>query len=115
MGRPRHARVLQHHAASGAHLRERRRRASDLYRVRRTVRDVVSRPRRQVPGTARRDAPAHLVKQQKSAKKALDSGGRVPILRSSFFPFRFSAQKEVIMRSTERDLAMAYEVEIRDI
>jgi hypothetical protein len=51
----------------------------------------------------------------KFAKKALDSGGHVPILRSSFFPFGFSEEKEVIMRSTKRGQVMAYEVEIRDI
>ena len=41
--------------------------------------------------------------------------GHVPILRSSFFPFGFSEEKEVIMRSTKRGQVMAYEVEIRDI
>jgi len=50
-GRSRHARVLQHHAASREDLRERRHRADALLRGGRGLRDVVQGPRRQVPGT----------------------------------------------------------------
>ena len=45
------------------------------------VRDLLSRPRRQVPGTEGRHASPDL----NSGKKALDAGGHVPIIRSSFF------------------------------
>jgi hypothetical protein len=44
----------------------------------------------------------------------LDARGHVPIIRSSFFPFGFIEQKEVIMRSTRRE-AMGYAVWVRDI
>jgi hypothetical protein len=47
-------------------------------------------------------------------KKSLDARGHVPIIRSSFFPFGFSEQKEVIMRSTRRE-AVTYEVCVLDI
>ena len=60
MGGPRHARVLQHHAAAREDLRQRRRRAGDLLRIRRSLRNVVQGPRRQVPGTAGRDAAQDL-------------------------------------------------------
>ena len=60
VGRPRHARVLQHHAAARQDLRQRGRRAGDLLRVRRSLRNLVQGPRRQVPGTAGRDAAQDL-------------------------------------------------------
>ncbi len=51
---------------------------------------------------------------RKKAKKGLDTGGHVPILRSSFFPFGFSEEKEVIMTG-KRDSAPVYDVAVRDI
>src|SRR6267143_5401116 len=107
MGRPCDARVLQHHAAAGAHLRQRRRGAGGVPRVRRAVRDLVPRPRRQVPGPEGRDAPPYLVvvffwtttpcvdttaglrlsatqKKCKNLGQALDSRGVVPIIGRSF-------------------------------
>ena len=56
VGGLRHARVLQHHAAAREDLRQRGRRAGDLLRVRRGLRDLVQGPRRQVPGPAGRHA-----------------------------------------------------------
>ena len=50
MGGLRDARVLEHDAAAREDLRQRRRRAGDLLRVRRGLRDVVQGSRRQVPG-----------------------------------------------------------------
>jgi hypothetical protein len=50
----------------------------------------------------------------KTGKKALDMGGHVPILRSSFFPFGFSEEKEVIMTGQTRS-GPVYEVVVRDI
>ncbi len=95
-------------------LRQRGRGAGDLLRVRRGLRDVVPRPRRQVPGPARRDAAAHLAPLPKFAKKMLDTRGHVPILRSSFFPFGFIEEKEVIMRGTRRE-AMVRNAGIRSL
>ena len=43
MGGPRHARVLEHHAAAREDLRQRRRRADAVLRVRRGLRDVATR------------------------------------------------------------------------
>jgi hypothetical protein len=48
----------------------------------------------------------------------LDTRGHVPILRSSFFPFGFIEEKEVIMRGTTREARgemRAFEVCARDI
>ena len=60
VGGLRHARVLEHDAAAREDLRQRGRRAGDLLRVRRGVRDVVQGSRRQVPGTAGRHAAEDL-------------------------------------------------------
>jgi hypothetical protein len=51
---------------------------------------------------------------RKKAKKGLDTGGHVPILRSSFFPFGFSEEKEVIMTS-KRNSGPVCAVGVRDI
>src|SRR5690606_35242161 len=55
VGRPRHAGVLQHHAAAGKDLRQRGRGADAVLRVGRGLRDFLQGPRRQVPGPARGD------------------------------------------------------------
>jgi hypothetical protein len=52
--------------------------------------------------------------REKKAKKTLDSRGHVPILRSSFFPFGFSEEKEVIMTS-KRNSGPVCAVAVRDI
>src|SRR6185436_3849625 len=56
MGRLRDPRVLQHHATTSKDLRQRRRRPGGLLRIRRSLRNLLQRPRRQVPGPTRRDA-----------------------------------------------------------
>jgi hypothetical protein len=50
----------------------------------------------------------------KKSEKTLDSRGHVPILRSSFFSFGFSEEKEVIMTGT-RNSTPVDEVCVRDI
>src|SRR5918999_1680839 len=64
MGRLRHAGIFQHDAAPREDLRERRRCAGDLPRIRprRRLRDVVQGPRRQVPGANRGDAAQNLMR-----------------------------------------------------
>ena len=56
MGRARHARDLEHDAAAGEDLRERRHRAGAVLPERRAVRDVVHGQEGQISGAARRDA-----------------------------------------------------------
>ena len=55
MGRPRDAGILQHHAAAGENLRERRRGADAVLRIGRSLRNLVQGSRRQIPRPARRD------------------------------------------------------------
>ena len=56
MGGPRDSRVLQYHAFARQDLCKRGRGADAVFRIRRNLRRVVSRPRRQVHGSAGRDA-----------------------------------------------------------
>src|SRR6185503_17453130 len=60
VGRARDARVLEHDYAAREDLRERGRRADDLLRVGRGLRDELRRSRRQVPRSARRHVAADL-------------------------------------------------------
>src|SRR5690606_22744653 len=62
VGGPRDPGVLQHHAAAGAHLCQRGRRADAVLPGRRgrRLRDLVQGSRREIPGPARSDAAAHV-------------------------------------------------------
>ena len=60
MGGLRYARVLEYDAAAGQDLRQRGRGAGVVLRKRRSLRNVLSRPWRQVSGTAGRDSAARL-------------------------------------------------------
>src|SRR5262249_61239681 len=68
MGRLRNARVLQHDATAREDLRQRRRRTSCLLRIRRGLRNLLQRPRRQVPGPTRRDAAEDVTSHNMEAK-----------------------------------------------
>src|SRR6266699_2368496 len=72
VGRQRDTRVFQHNTAAREDLRQRRRRADVVLRVRRGVLDVLQGPRRQVPGSAGRHAAEDLIgRQARSAPRTL--------------------------------------------
>ena len=52
---------------------------------------------------------------RKKAKKGLDTGGHVPILRSSFFPFGFSDEEKEVIMTSQRNSGPVYDVVVRDI
>src|SRR6266852_6036891 len=60
MGGARDAGVLQHHAAPGQDLRQRGRGAGHLHRIRRSLRDFLQGPRREIPGAEGRDTAEDL-------------------------------------------------------
>ena len=76
MGGLRHARVLEHDAAAREDLRQRRRRAGDLLRVRRGLRDIVQGSRRQVPGPEGRHAAEDLKRRAGRAERAMALASR---------------------------------------
>src|ERR1700730_16858233 len=70
-----HARNLQHHAASGAHLRQRRTLPDSVLPVRRGVRNQLRRPQGQIPG-AEGDCAAEVVGSARGSLFRISCGGK---------------------------------------
>src|SRR5699024_2807744 len=66
MGRSRHAGIFQHDTVAGAHLCQRRRRANAVPGIRRNLRNVLCRSRREISGSARGDATAVVIEFTKN-------------------------------------------------